>query len=54
MKCRKCGKFMKKTGEWDEFPDGPYVNTDWVCVCGETTTESDDYRLKSKIPVNGK
>ena len=47
MKCRKCGKFMKIVGDWDEFPDGPYVNTEWKCVvCGTTSIESDDYRLR--------
>jgi len=51
VNCRKCGKFMKKTGDWDEFPDGPYVNTEWKCVCGVTDIESDDYRLRMTVEV---
>ena len=37
---------MKIIGDWDEFPDGPYVNTEYKCVCGWTDIESDDYRLR--------
>ena len=37
---------MRKVAEWDEFPLGPYVNTEWKCVCGNVRIESDDYRLK--------
>ena len=39
---------MKKVVEWDEFPDGPYVNTEYKCVCGNMVITSDDYRLKKK------
>jgi len=46
MKCDKCGKFMREIGSWDEFPLGPYVNTEYKCVCGNTKIISDDYRLK--------
>ena len=47
MKCINCGKFMTRVGDWDEFPDGPYVNTEWKCVCGRIAIESDDYRLRT-------
>jgi len=47
MNCVKCGKFMTRVGDWDEFPDGPYVNTEWKCVCGRIAIESDDYRLRT-------
>ena len=37
---------MKIVVEWDEFPDGPYVNTEYKCVCGDTAIANDDYRLR--------
>ena len=48
MNCDKCGKFMRIIAEWDEFPLGPYVNTEYKCVCGNTRIFSDDFRLVTK------
>lgn len=44
--CPSCGKYMAKKGTWDEFPDGPYINTEWTCVCGTQRITSDDFRLR--------
>ena len=48
MNCARCGRFMKLIGEWDEFPLGPYVNTEWECSCGYKCITCDDFRLRGE------
>ena len=45
---------MKRIADWDEFPDGPYVNTEYKCVCGWADIESDDYRLRINNSIRPK